>query len=319
MLMPTVGVMAAGTMGPVESFKAGLSELGLIEGQNIRFKIHAADGDLDMLPAMATELVRSNVDLVAVIGAVTARAAQRATTDIPIVYSVVVDPVSEGLATRLGNPRGNMTGVTTFDPNQARTHVQLLQSVMPRLARIAVLGDQGVSDCLSAANARAIADLGLRPQVLRVAGPQPDLDGAFAAMEREQAEALIVLEQPINGVQRARLAELAMVHRLPAVFPTGQADMGALFCYGTGLRRAAHQMARYAERVLDGERPCDLPIETLSQHELVVNLWVARKLGLTLPTDITRRATQVIEHVIEVDHRLIDGQEVKPAAKAERA
>ncbi len=253
--VPTIGVMAAGTAGPVENFKMGLSELGLVEGESIRFNVRAADGDLDRLPAMATELVRSNVDLIAVIGAVTARAAQAATADIPIVYSVVVDPVIEDSATGSGDPRGNMTGVTTFDPNQARTHVQLLQSVMPRLARITVLGDQGVSDCLSAANARAITDMGLRPQVLRIAGPQPDLDGAFAAMEREQAEALIVLEQPVNGVQRARLAELALVYRLPTVFPMGQDNMGGgLFYYGTGLPRAAHRMARYAKRIFGWEQ-----------------------------------------------------------------
>jgi putative ABC transport system substrate-binding protein len=304
--VPTIGIMAAGSLGPVENFKAGLSELGLIEGQSIQFNVCTADGDLYKLSAMATDLVRSNVDLIAVIGAVTASAAQKATPDIPIVYAVVVDPVSEGLATHSGKPRGNMTGVTTFDPNQARTHVELLQSVMPRLARIVVLGDEGVSDCLSAANARAIADLGLRPQLLHIAGPQPDLDGAFAAMEREQAEALIVLEQPINGVQRGRLAELVLVHRLPTIFPMGQAETGSLFCYGTGLRRAAHQMARYAARILNGERPCALPIETLLQHELVVNLSVARKLGLTLPPDIVRGATQVIERVMEADHRLID-------------
>lgn len=299
--MPTVGVMAAGTMGPVESFKAGLSERGFVERQNIRFKLRAADGDLDRLPAMATELVQSNVDLIAVIGAVTARAAQAATTDIPIVYAVVVDPVSEGLATCSGNPLYHMTGVTTFDPNQARTHVQLLQSVMPGLARIAVLGDRGVSDCLSVANARAIADLGLRPQVLRIDGPRPDFEGAFAAMGREQAEALIVLEQPINGVQRARLMELAMTHRLPSIFPMGQAETGGLFCYGTGLQRAAHRMARTVKKILDGGRPCDLPIETLSRHELVVNLSVARKLGLTVPPNISARASQVID----VDSRLV--------------
>lgn len=299
--MPTIGVMVAGTFGPIESFKAGLSELGFAEEQNIRFKLRVAEDDLDRLPAMAAELVRSNVDLIAVVGAVTARAAQEATRDIPIVYSVVVDPISEGLATRSGNPRGNMTGVTTFDLNQARMHVQLLQSVIPGLTRIAVLGDQGVSDCLSVANARAIAEFGLRSQVLCIAGPRPDLDGAFAAMECERAEALIVLEQPINGMQRARIAEHAMAHRLPSIFPMEQGDLEGLFSYGTALRRAAHQMARYVKKILDGDRPCDLPIETLCRHELVVNLWVARKLGLTVPLDISGQAS----HVIEVDSRLV--------------
>jgi putative ABC transport system substrate-binding protein len=158
--MATIGIITAGPARPIEGFKAGLRELGFVEGQSVRFEQRAANGDLGRLPIFATELVRLNVDLIAVIGAVTARVVQKTTTALPVVYSVVVDPVSDGLATSLEKPGGNMTGVTSFDPNQARTHVELLRSVAPALARIAILSDQGVSDCLSASNARAIESLG---------------------------------------------------------------------------------------------------------------------------------------------------------------
>jgi putative ABC transport system substrate-binding protein len=121
--IPTIGVIAAGAAGHVESFKAGLAELGLIDGQNVWLKQFVANGELVRLPIFATELVRCGVDLIAVTGAVTALAVQAVTTNIPVVYSVVVDPVSDGLAVSLKKPDGNMTGVTTFDPDLARTHV----------------------------------------------------------------------------------------------------------------------------------------------------------------------------------------------------
>jgi putative ABC transport system substrate-binding protein len=291
----TIGIITAGPGRPIEGFKTGLRELGFVEGQNIRFEQRSANGDLGKLSTFATELAQLNVDLIAVIGAVTARAVQKATSTLPIVYSVVVDPVSDGLATSLEKPGGNMTGVTSFDPNQARTHIELLQSVAPALARIAILSDQGVSECLSASNARAIRELGLSPQVLRIIGPQPDLDGAFAAMDRELADALIVLEEPIIAAHGARISELATARRLPTVFAREQIDAGGLFCYGTSLRSATQQMAQCATKVLDGIWPGDLPVQTLSQHELVVNLQTAQKLGLTVPLNIVTQAVQVVE------------------------
>ncbi|MER8504546.1 MULTISPECIES: ABC transporter substrate-binding protein [unclassified Mesorhizobium] len=291
----TIGIITAGPGGPIEGFKEGLRELGFAEGRSIRFEQRSANGDLGRLPTLATELVRLNVDLIAVIGAVTARAVQKATTELPVVYSVVVDPVSDGLAASLEKPGGNMTGVTSFDPNQARTHVELLRAVLPALSRIAILSDQGVSDCLSASNAGAIQEFGLNPQVLRIIGPQPDLDGAFAAMDRELVEALIVLEEPNIAALRARIAELALARRLPTIFAREQIDAGGLFCYGTSLRSATYHMALCAKKILDGKSPRDIPIQTLSQHELVVNLQTARKLGLTVPSNIVNRAVRVIE------------------------
>ena len=293
--MPTVGIIAAGAPGPVENFKAGMRDCGLIKGQTVRYELRVAHGDAQRLFGFAGELVRASVDLIAAVGAVTARAARKATQDVPIVYAVVVDPVSDGLAGPSGRPLGNMTGITTYDPDQARMHIALLRSVNPDLARIAFLADSSVSDCLVQANTLATQEAGLRPQVLRVAGPDPDLVGAFAALQHEKADALVVLEHPVNGANAARIAELARALRLPTVLARAQADAGGLFSYGTSLRAAAYQMARYATRILRGTELSGLPVQTFHRPELVVNLRTARSLGLTLPPDIVSRAVQVIE------------------------
>jgi putative ABC transport system substrate-binding protein len=293
--MPTVGIMAAGAPGPVEDFKAGMRDCGFVEGQTVRYLPRVAHGASNRLPEFADELVRARADLIAVIGAVTARAAREATRDVPIVYAVVVDPVSDGLAGPSGQPLGNMTGITTYDPDQARTGIAFLRSVKPDLARIAVLADTGVSDCLVQANTLAAQEAGLRPQIIRIAGPDPDLAGAFALLQREETDALVVLEHPINGANAARIAELAKALRLPTVLARAQADAGGLFSYGTSLRAAAYQMARYAARILRGNDLSGLPVQTFHRPELVVNLRTARSLGLTLPPDILSRAVQVIE------------------------
>jgi ABC-type uncharacterized transport system substrate-binding protein len=293
--LPTIGIMIAGTERPIEGFKTGLKELGLVEGKTVRFEQRVANGELGKLPAFAAELARLHVDVIALIGAVTARAAQKVTTTIPIIYSVVVDPVSDGLTTSVERPGGNMTGVTSFDPNQARTHVDLLRSVSPKLSRVAVLSDEGVSECMSSSNDQAIRERGLSSQILRVLGPEPDLDGAFAAMKREQADGLIAVEEPIIGPNRMRIAQTAMALGFPTIFPREMADAGGLFSYGTSLRTATRHMAQYVKNVLDGAKPGEMPIRTLSAHELVVNLQTAARLELTVPTDVLDRAVEVIQ------------------------
>jgi putative tryptophan/tyrosine transport system substrate-binding protein len=293
--MPTVGIMAVGTPGPVEDFKAGMRDDGFIEGHTVRYELRVAHGDSDRLAGFAEELVRASVDLIAVIGAVTARAARKATRDIPIVYAVVVDPVTDGLSTASRHPLGNMTGMTTYDPDQARMQIELLRSVKPDLARIALLADIGVSDCLMHAHLHAMQEAGVRPQVVRIAGSDPDLIGAFAAMQREGADALVGLEHPVNGANAARIAELALACGLPTGVARAQADAGALFGYGTSLGAAAYQMAGYASRILRGTVPNDLPVETFHCPELVINMRTARRLGLTLPPDMLSRAVCLID------------------------
>jgi ABC-type uncharacterized transport system substrate-binding protein len=283
-----IGIIVAGHAPPIEGFKEGLQELGWVEGKKVHLELRAAQGALERLPELASEIVRLNVDVIAVIGAVTVRAARQATTNIPIVFAIVVEPIGNHMAPDLERPSGNVTGVTTFDPGQARTQLQFLKAVKPDLERLAILSDLGVSECMSNSNRQAALDLGLKPQVIRVKGPSPDYLQVFRTMQCDGVQALIVLEEPINVSCRKEIADLALTGRLPTVFAREQAEAGGLIAYGTSLREAARQMAPYVDKILKGAQPGDLPI--LLKHELVVNLRTAYALGVTIPDDLIKRA-----------------------------
>jgi putative ABC transport system substrate-binding protein len=285
-----IGIIVAGHAPPIEGFKEGLQELGWVEGKNVHLELRAAQGALERLPELASEIVRLNVDVIAVIGAVTVRAARQATTNIPIVFAIVVEPIGDHMAPDLERPSGNVTGVTTFDPGQARTQLQFLKAVKPDLERLAILSDLGVSECMSNSNRQAALDLGLKPQVIRVKGPSPDYLQVFRTMQCDGVQALIVLEEPINVSCRKEIADLALTGRLPTVFAREQAEAGGLIAYGTSLREAARQMAPYVDKILKGAQPGDLPIRTVLKHELVVNLRTAYALGVTIPDDLIKRA-----------------------------
>jgi putative ABC transport system substrate-binding protein len=240
-------------------------------------------------------MVRLRVDLIAAVGAVTARAARAASTEIPIVYSVVVEPAGDELAGPSGDPLPNMTGVTTFDDGQAAAQIALLRAIKPDLAKIAYLADAAVSDCLRSASMHAAHEAGLHAIVVRVAGPEPDLQTAFAKMQEDGTQAIVALENPIIGVNAAQIAERALSQNLPALLALEQAEAGGLLSYGTSFGQAAHRMAWQASRLLDGDAATDLPIETLRRPDLVVNIRTARRLGLTIPPEVLRRAGRVIQ------------------------
>ena len=293
--MKSVGIVVAGSAYPMDGLKSGLRELGWIEGENIRFETRAAEGKLDLLPAYGSEMVALGVDLLAVIGAVTVRALREATSSIPMVFAVVVEPIGDKLTTSLERPGGNITGVTTFDPQQAIAQLECLRVLIPGLERVAILSDQGVSACMTTSNQEAARSLRLRPQVIRVEAPSPDYEGAFAAMDRERAQALVVLEEPINQACGKEIAELAATRHLPTVFPVSMFDAGGLLAYGTSLSGAARTMASQVDKVFRGFSPGDLPIRRVLSHELVVNLRTARRLGVAVPATILAKADQIIQ------------------------
>lgn len=293
--MSVVGIIAAGGAAPVARFKDGMREYGLVEGENVVIHERITYGDTTKLAGYAQEMVRLGVDLIAAVGAVTARAARVASSAIPIVYSVVVEPAGEELAGPSGDPLPNMTGVTTFDDGQAAAQIALLRSIMPDLTRIAYLSDAAVSDCLRNAGMRAAQKAGLHAIDVRVAGPQPDLLTAFAKMREDGTQALVALENPIIGVNAAQIAEHALSQNLPAVLALEQAGAGGLLSYGTSLGQAAHRMARQVSRLLKGDAATELPIETLRSPDLVVDMRAARRLGLTIPPEVLRRAIRVIQ------------------------
>ena len=302
--LPRVGVILNGGPRPLfDSLRKSFSQLGYVEGRNIVFEPRFAEGQLDRVPGFAAELVRLDVDVIVAVGIVGARAAQKATTKIPIVFTMVVDPIAVGIVTSLERPGGNTTGITSFDPQQPRKQFELLKEVVPKLARVAILSDPDIPHTdadpgwspIERANDTAARALGLQPQVLKVKGVNPDLDGAFAVMMQEGAEALVVLEVPAPSRHQMRIAELASTHRLPTMFPGSLRSAGGLISYGTSIVNTLPRVAEYVDKVLKGAKPADLPIEINTRRELVFNLKTARAIGLTIPPELLKRADQVIE------------------------
>ena len=228
-------------------------------------------------------------------GAVTARAAKKAVTDIPIVFAVVVDPVADNVVPNLERPGGNLTGTTSFDPQQAKKQLELLMEAIPGLRRVALLGDQGVSEALIKASEAHAQAMGLQTRRLRVAAPNPDLEGVFAALRQEHADALLILEEPVVGVHAKRIAELAARDRLPTMFAPSRVSAGGLIAYGTSQVEAIRRMAVYVDKVLKGGKPGELSVETVTRYELVVNLKTAREIGVTIPPEVLKRADRVIQ------------------------
>jgi putative ABC transport system substrate-binding protein len=273
----------------LQAFRQGLHELGYVEGWDVVIETRWAEGRLDQLPALAAELVGLRVDILVGVGAVVARAAKSATTTIPVVIAVVIDPVNL-VAER---PGGNLTVLTTFDPQEVRKKLALLQEVVPGLARVAILGDQAVRDTKGhAEQARA---LGLQPQSLTIAGASPDLEAVFQAIRREHADALLVLELPATVIHRKRIAELAAQQRLPTLFSGGSSDAGGLLGYGTRVTEAARRLAAYVDRIVKGAQPADLPFEVVVRPELIVNLKTAQEIGVTIPPEVLKRADRVMQ------------------------
>ncbi|HEX7914009.1 MAG TPA: ABC transporter substrate-binding protein [Paraburkholderia sp.] len=289
-----IGFISPGGTAAVESFRASLADLGYVDGRDINIDIRAANGQLDRLPELAAELVGLKVEVIAVVGAVTARAVQKATTTIPIVFAIVVDPVADRVVASMDRPGGNTSGVTSFDPQQAKMQISLLKEAVPSLERIAILWDLGVSELLTHGNEEAARSLGLRPQSFGVKGPIPDIGGAFAAMLNEHVGAVLVLEEPITVVHRKRIAELANAHRLPSMFARDWVDAGGLMAYGTSVVEAVRRMAGFVDRILKGASVGDLPVETVTRQELVLNVKTAREIDLTFPPDLLKRANTIV-------------------------
>ncbi|HMK28617.1 MAG TPA: ABC transporter substrate-binding protein [Terriglobales bacterium] len=295
--IPRIGFVApqGRTLPLFDAFKQGLADAGYFEGRNITIEARFAEGQYERLPAIFDELTRDKVDLLAVTGAVTARAAKKAVPDVPIVFAVVVDPVADKVIANYDHPGGNLTGVTSFDPQQARKQFELLREVIPTIKRVAVLGDQGVSEVLITAADEQARVMGLQPQRIRLAGPNPDLVAAFAQMKQEHADALLVLEEPVLGVHANEIAELATKDRLPSIFAPSRVGAGGLISFGVSQTEAIRHMASYIDKILKGAKPGDLPVEKIDRYELIVNLKTAHAIGVMVPAEVLKRANRVIE------------------------
>jgi putative ABC transport system substrate-binding protein len=281
----------------LEAFRQGLRELGYVEGQNIAIESRWTEGKDDRLPALAADLVRSKVDvIVAETGAAT-RAAQQATRTIPIVMSLVNDPVGSGLVASLARPGGNVTGLTIMSPDLVGKQLELLKEVVPKVSRVALL--RHPDNPASAAQLReaeaAAQALGVRLQTLEARSPQ-EIDGAFAAMTRERAGALLVIPDTLFWSQRRQIAELAVKRRLPSMrMGEAYAEAGGLMSYGPSYLDLERRAATFVDKILKGANPADLPVAQPTKFELVINLKTAKAIGLTIPQPLLQRADQIID------------------------
>ena len=296
--LPRVGVILLGGPGATsETLQKGFAQLGYVEGRNITTELRFARGQFDRVPELAADLVRLKVDVIVAVGAVGVQAARNATTTIPIVFSAVLDPVALGYATSLERPGRNITGITSFDPQQATKQFEVLKELNPKLVRVAILSDQNVPrtpdgwNPFEQVNDAAARALGLQPVWIRVSGPTPDLQAAFGTMTTERAEALLVLEMPVNVSNLKPIAEFAASHRLPSMFPGGWANDG-LITYGTSIWNATPRIPEYVDKILKGANASEMPIEVITKREFIFNLKTAREIGVTIPSELLKRADQ---------------------------
>ena len=299
--MPVVGLLhpSSTDTSRLRAFRQGLKDAGFIEGENVAIEYRSADDQTDRLPALAAELVQRRVAVIAAIGGIpSALAAKAATTTIPIVCLVGIDPVRLGLVASLARPGGNLTGINVFASELAPKRLELLRALVPGATRIAVLVDPtnaaGTDSTLRDVGAAARA-LGLQIQVLN-ASTSLELDAAFAALVSERSDALLVGSTPFLFDRRVQLAQLAARHAVPAIYQDRHhAEVGGLMSYGASLVDAYRHVGVYTGRILKGAKPADLPVVQSTRFELVINVPTARMLGLNVPQALLATADEVIE------------------------
>jgi putative tryptophan/tyrosine transport system substrate-binding protein len=279
-------------------FLQGLKEAGYVEGQNVAIEFRWADNQLDRLPALAADLVRRRVAVIAAVGStVAALAAKAATTTIPIVFVVGTDPVELGLVASLNRPGGNLTGTAILSSELTPKRLQLLRELIPNAALFGVLADPAfpATPSMIASLQVAAPTLGLQLVVVN-ARTDSDLETAFATFSQQRVGVVLVCDSTLYSRRAEQLAALAARHALPAIFPYREfALAGGLVSYGSSLHYASHQAGIYTGRILKGEKPADLPVEQASKLELVINLKTAKALGLSIPETLLATADEVIE------------------------
>jgi putative ABC transport system substrate-binding protein len=300
--MPVVGFLHSaspdGNADRVRAFRQGLKEAGFVEGENVAVEYRWADNQVDRLPALAADLVRRQVTVIAATTSPAAIAAKAATSTIPIVFLAPEDPVRLGLVTSLARPGGNLTGVNFFVSEVSAKRLELLRELAPGATRIAVLVDAALSTSAESTLRdveTAARSMGLQIQVLN-ASTSREIDAAFAGFAHDRPDALFVATSAFFADRRVQLALQAMLHRIPAAYPFRDfVEAGGLMSYGAGLRDAIRQVGGYTGRVLKGAKPADVPVVQATKFELTINHQTARMLGLTVPDKLLVAADEVIE------------------------
>jgi putative ABC transport system substrate-binding protein len=294
--VPTIGVLVLGNPPPesfLQALRGGLQSFGYIEGVNIRFEIRSAEGRHERLAALASELIARQVDLLVAYQTPPAIAAKKATSDIPVVFSAVGDPLATGLAASFARPGGNATGTTAGTTETAGKTVEFVRELLPSARRLAVLAneiDPFTRSYLDALGQGAQnVDLELLPMMVRPSAP---LEAAFSAMTDKQADAVVVQASVLSE----GAAKLAIKHRLPSVAsPTLFTRIGGLMSYSVDLQALMIETAAYIDKIFKGARPADLPVGFPTRFQLMVNLKTAKAIGVEIPQTLLTRADEVIE------------------------
>lgn len=281
-----------------KAFQEGLRELGYVEGRNVVLEQRFAWGKQERLPDLAAELVNLNVDVIVTGANPVIAAVRRATTSIPVVMAASRDPVGSGFVASLARPGGNITGLTSDpSPEFHGKRLELLKEAVPRATRVALLWNPVPP---SAKTYRKIVEdaafkLGMTVQVVEVRG-RDELEGAFATIARERADAVLVDSDPVFFTARFQIVRLAAKHQLPAVYQAREfVDIGGLMSYGDNVAHRFRRAAAYVDKILRGSRPGELPVEQATKFELLLNLTAARQLGLALPPSLLLRADDVVQ------------------------
>jgi ABC-type uncharacterized transport system substrate-binding protein len=280
-----------------DAFSQGMRDLGYVPGTNLVIEWRFAEGNYERLPGLAAELVGLRVDVIVTHGPQGTEAAQRVTKTIPIIAAAIIDPVGGGFATSLGRPGGNITGLSNMHEDLGPKQLELLRAMVPRLSLVAVVANPSnaahpavIKSLEAAARRFDIRVLPLKARTL------DEIENAFATMRREQVRASILLSDNFILVQGQKIAALALMNRIPSLFPfREQVEGGGLMSYSADLTDLYRRAATYVDKILKGAKPADLPVEQPTKFELVINLKTAKALGLTIPQTLLLRADQLVQ------------------------
>jgi putative ABC transport system substrate-binding protein len=282
----------------LRGFRQGLKEVGYVEGENVAIEYRWAHNQLGSLPALATDLVRRRVAVIATGGGpAAARAAKAATATIPVVFVTAEDPVRLGLVGSFARPEGNLTGINFLNTEVTAKRLEFLRKLLPAATRLAVLvNPTGASAQTTAKDVEAASGaMGLQVTIVRASTSQ-EIDAAFAVLARERPDFLFVSPDPFFRSRHIQVTHLATRHAIPATYALRDyAEVGGLMSYGTSLTDAFRQSGVYVGRILKGAKPSDLPVLQASKFELVINAQAARTLGLAVPPALLAVADEVIE------------------------
>jgi len=282
----------------VGAFRRALRELGYVEGRTLVFEYRDAEWKVERLPALAGDLVQSKVDVIFTPwGTAAALAAKRATTTIPVVIGAAGDPVRAGIVASLSKPGGNVTGVSSLALELEGKRLELAKEVVPKVSRVGIFWNpESTYSALAFKEVEAAARaLGVRLHAVRLTGPS-DLDTAFATLKRDRVEALVLHGYVATLQNRRAIIAFAAANRLPTIYPSREyVDEGGLLSYGANVADVSRRAAHYVDRILNGAKPADLPVEQATTVELVVNVKTARALGIAIAPSVLLRAEQVVE------------------------